>query len=561
MAAVISNTYRWLLRLCMTVLWLLIFIFPNHVFSQDLEVPSKPKTALFKPSEKKKYPKKFCKKLRKILNEEYKNVRKNFEEMTEEFREKKSKDDELPKWQLDETVIWEEDRFLEVHAPHPSPDGKWMANLLQSFGTDVKTTVLISDLERTAQFDIMTSSELIVYYNKRRSAYCFSKDAGLAWSPNGKILAFTSMSKDQLDLYFLAFPVTKKDKMKLWQTTKDEANEFQPVFSPTNEYFAYVSNARGVYNVCLVNLDRWHVSSLTGDAGTASFSPDFHPEERQIAFVREKVGVYSIVIRDLKSDDEKVVVDGLSSPYIFPTWSHDGELLAYHDGESIKSVDLSREVVTLCNDALSLKEHKFVDRIAWLPNSEQVIYTRIDKRVKTLYVSMNEERGILLTPASTTQMLHQTKLLGKTVYYGAHEKHWKIFRSYISLYIPKVEDISTHANVVIYKACFTGKVVLKGVKKKKLKDLSKESSSTQEIDIAEIKLIEPTSVSEENIIELIETDEKKHFNIQISLKHDEIVNKKEIYVRLNSRIAKPKRKLTVSYTESAVGGGPGGAIK
>ena len=550
---------RSLFLLFLTCFCLTISLYSPKLFCQELEVPSKPKKELFKTG-KKKRPKKFCKNLSKILDDGYKDVIKANEILLKEFKQKKD-DEELPIWQLDRSVIWEEDQFQQVYAPHPSPDGQWVSYLSQSLGNDIKTTIIISKMDRTALVPVITSSELMVYRQKRRSDYCFKLDAGFTWSANGKILAFMAKQLDNVDLFFLVLPVGKKGKMQLWQATDDETVEFQPAFSPTNEYFAYVCNTNGIYNVQLVTLDDWHVKPMGIEGRSATFSPDFHPTENQLVYVRENLGVYSIILRNIKSDKEMRLVDSLLSPYIFPTWSPDGKLIAFYDSESIKSVDISSNIEILCTDALNPSEHEFLDRIAWLPNSKQVIYTRKDKRIKTLYVSMNDERGSLLARTSTTNMLTQTTPFGKTIYYGGHQKQWKIYNGDINLYIPKPEDISTHSDMIVYKAAFTGNAMLKDEKKRKLKDISNEKPSGVEIEIAEIRLLEPASVSEENIIELIETDEKKHFISQISLRMDDIVNKTELYVRLNSRIAKPKRKLTLSYSESAVGGGPGGATK
>jgi len=412
-------------------------------------------------------------------------------------------------------------------------------------------------MDKSIQLKLPEWSQNAGLYDEIRSKYNFSLDPGLCWSASGQVLAATGIQRDQKDIFFFPLPLGEEKVVIYYQVTNDEANEFQPVFSTNNQYFAYCSDEGGTYRVRYVDLKTWRTYIIDPE-GDPTFSPDFHPSENILSYVRDEDGTFSIVTLDLEAQEEEVPVFNLTSPDIFPTWSPNGNSIAYYSNSEIHSVNInSNETRVMTKDAYSPRKQTFLSKLVWLPNSEQVIYPQNSQKKAPIYFSTYNDKGSTLIPWKETSFNEQLHREGSTLFYASfHTKRWAIYKTKIEEYVPTERDIQDVVTARVYSAKFTGKALLEG--EEEARNISEGEMMEAQVIEAEVELMEPAMASEEMIYEMNETQKKKIFHTFKSMNYSDVFEQKMLYVQIVDKFAKTGRKYTLIYREES-GGGPGGA--
>jgi Tol biopolymer transport system component len=115
-----------------------------------------------------------------------------------------------------------------------------------------------------------------------------------AWSPDGQIIAITSMRyADNADIFLL--PVDGSEVIRL---TDDPAIDAQLDWSPDGQQVAFSSLRDGNQEIYLADRDGSHVERLTNDPGL-DVDPVWSPDGNQIAFTSDRSGNMDIFLLDL----------------------------------------------------------------------------------------------------------------------------------------------------------------------------------------------------------------------------------------------------------------------
>jgi len=188
--------------------------------------------------------------------------------------------------------------------------------------------------KRTGSFDIFVMNADGT--GTRRLTSTRDDEANPTWSPDGERLAF---DRDR-DIY-----VVNAHGTDLVRITDDQAADTEPAWSPDGRWIAYVKGAnetvgKDLREVWLIRPNATRSHSLT-TLGVSSYSPAWSPDSSRIAFASDKGkgGIFDIYT---------VGVDGKglrrltrTGPDAFePAWSPDGKTIAFSRGGAIVIIDV-----------------------------------------------------------------------------------------------------------------------------------------------------------------------------------------------------------------------------
>jgi eukaryotic-like serine/threonine-protein kinase len=205
-------------------------------------------------------------------------------------------------------------------------------------------------------------------------------------SPDGRTIAFTSESTD-FDL--VEVPLDGSSLRPFLSSTR---NEYDPAVSPANTQYAFVTDRTGSQQIWLQNTEGYLQQVLVNDAafggrGSLAFgSLAFSPDGRRLAFQRAGAQSAETSVRGSRlwitstSGGSPVPIGPDSITYQdAPTWSPDGEWIAYISGGVINKsgllslvksrVGARTESVTVLKSAVP----PFVARPQWSPDGASIL--------------------------------------------------------------------------------------------------------------------------------------------------------------------------------------------
>ena len=148
-----------------------------------------------------------------------------------------------------------------------------------------------------------------------------------AFSPDGKLLAFSRSGEDGTDVYTYNLP---QDCCLQRLTVGRFSDNLSPTFSPDGRRIAYVSTRAGAPQIYVMSVDGTGQELFApfdyGVTGSSN-APEWSPDGTRIAFHRDVAGSPQVFLMDVRSR----VVQQLTSAgrNEDPTWAPDGRHLAF----------------------------------------------------------------------------------------------------------------------------------------------------------------------------------------------------------------------------------------
>ena len=178
--------------------------------------------------------------------------------------------------------------------------------------------------------------------NLRRLTDNATSDAGPAWSPGGRKIAFSSFQDGDGDVYVIDAdgPATATN---LTNEAPADPRRFdgQPVFSPDGGKIAFLSARDGNFNVYLMNADGSSPVPVTSSPAPDA-QPEFSPDGAKLAFTSTRDGDNDLYVISAEPEGPANVAVNLTdavrtstgaiSNDRWPAWSPDGDKIAFWSG-------------------------------------------------------------------------------------------------------------------------------------------------------------------------------------------------------------------------------------
>ena len=129
-----------------------------------------------------------------------------------------------------------------------------------------------------------------------------------AWSPNGRAIAFQGRDRDDLLRIFVAAP-TGNDLRRLTDATGGDEGEAGAAWSPDGRWIAFASDADGDFDIYVVRTDGSGYRKLTDNA-VGDDSPSWSPDGTRLVLARTWEDKTAIVAHDLQTGEETTVATG-----------------------------------------------------------------------------------------------------------------------------------------------------------------------------------------------------------------------------------------------------------
>lgn len=145
---------------------------------------------------------------------------------------------------------------------------------------------------------------------------------GGKWSPDGQTIAVAFERAGNTDLYLV-----DRSGKTLRRLTEDKGIDVSPAWSPDGNRLAFVSNRSGSPQIYIMNVAGANVRRLTY-SGSYNTSPDWSPKGDKIAYTGRVAGRFQVFTISVQGGDPQQLTSG-SGDNEDPSWAPDGRFLAF----------------------------------------------------------------------------------------------------------------------------------------------------------------------------------------------------------------------------------------
>ncbi|RKU36186.1 hypothetical protein C6496_14975 [Candidatus Poribacteria bacterium] len=145
-------------------------------------------------------------------------------------------------------------------------------------------------------------------------------ETALGQVPETAKIVFASNRNGNMDIYLMSL-----DGKEVTQLTKHPTGDYDPVFSPTGEQLLFVSHRDGLRDLFLMDADGQNVKRVFASAADRS-EPTWSPDGKRIAYFRYKEEAIYIAGIDGKNETPLAQAGKFGGQ---PSWSPDGETIVF----------------------------------------------------------------------------------------------------------------------------------------------------------------------------------------------------------------------------------------
>lgn len=196
------------------------------------------------------------------------------------------------------------------------------------------------------------------------------------WSPDGRLIAYTSYRNGNPDLYLLNFDSGRRDVL-----SAQRGLNATPGWSPDGQWLALAMSGGGGTNLFLMPKGGGAPKPLTSGPAI-SVSPSFSPNGRQIVFNSDRGGTPQIYIMDVDGSNlHRVTFQG--SYNASPRWSPRGEKIVFMCRAG------GNQICLVSPDGSGIQQLTSVgnnEEPTWSPNGRHIVFTSTRMGQRDLFV-------------------------------------------------------------------------------------------------------------------------------------------------------------------------------
>jgi WD40 repeat protein/PKD repeat protein len=190
-------------------------------------------------------------------------------------------------------------------------------------------------------------------------------DLDVAWSPDGRKIAFASNRDGNYEIYVINIDGTNHVRL-----TSDKAADVQPAWSPDGSKIAFVSDRDGIHTIYIMNADGGSEKRILHNPASEQ-QPSWSPDGKRIAFAGDRGdGSREIYAVDVDGSNLARLTYSESANDLDPSWSPDGSKIAFVSDEGeIYVMDADGANLTrLTNNPYEDGEH------TWSPDGQKIAF-------------------------------------------------------------------------------------------------------------------------------------------------------------------------------------------
>jgi len=217
---------------------------------------------------------------------------------------------------------------------------------------------------------------LMDYDGANQTRLTFNKvdDISPAWSPDGRMIAYTSYQSLSAGLYFLQVYEGRRI------TVSVRGGNFSPSWSPDGKKLAFMSTMDGNSEIYVADVDEdslkrgtVRIKRLTFNNGIDT-APTWSPTGRQMAFVSDRGGTPQIYTMDAEGSNVIRVSFGGSTHHDSPAWSPAGDRIVFvarvENAFDLYVLDLRTQQIAKLTESKARNESP-----SWSPDGRHIVFT------------------------------------------------------------------------------------------------------------------------------------------------------------------------------------------